>query len=293
MGKPAEEGQRVRVALVTGASSGIGEASARCLARAGFQVVLAARRAERLEALSKSLAREGRVALPVPTDLGDENATRRLVERTLEAFGRIDVLVNNAGFSPAAALEQLPRAEVRRTFEVNLLAGLQLVGQVTPVMREQGGGRILNMGSLAGRVPAPLAVAYSATKAGLEAATDCLRLELAPWKIQLALIIPGFVDTPTFDNSREMGQALRSDPENPYRQLMHDLDDFVKKQLERALRPEDVGRVVVKAATAVQPRARYYVPFSGRLQSGLLRALPERLSDRLLLRLYKVPVGLS
>ncbi|MDJ0850327.1 MAG: SDR family oxidoreductase [Myxococcota bacterium] len=279
------------VALVTGASSGIGAASALCLARAGFRVVLAARRAERLEALGKTIGREGGSVLVVATDLADERATRRLVDRTLDGFGRIDVLVNNAGFSPAAALEQLARAEVRGAFEVNLFAGLQLVGCVVPVMREQGGGRILNMSSLASKVPAPLAVAYAATKGALESATDCLRLELAPWGIRLSLIIPGFVDTPTFDNSREAARALRSDPANPYRQLMLDLDDFATAQLKRALRPEDVGRVVVRAATARRPRERYYVPFSARLQSSLLRSLPERVLDRLLIRLYKVPVA--
>lgn len=254
-------------------------------------MALAARRAERLEALSKVIAREGGEALPVATDLADERATSRLVQRTLQAFGRIDVLVNNAGFSPAAALEQLSRAEVRGTFEVNLFAGLQLVGAVVPVMREQGGGRILNMSSLASKVPAPLAVAYAASKGALEAATDCLRLELAPWKIQLSLIIPGFVDTPTFDNSREAAQGLRADPTNPYRQLMLDLDDFVTARLKRALRPEDVGNIVVEAATANRPQERYYVPFSARLQSSLLRSLPERVRHRLLVRLYKVPVG--
>ena len=278
-----------RVAIVTGASSGIGEASARALATAGFRVAVAARRAERLEELAKGIGETGGEALAVPVDLADEDATRRLVRRTLDAFGRIDVVLNNAGFSPAAALEQLPRSEVRRTFEVNLLAGLQLIGEVTPVMRAQGGGRILNMSSLASRVPAPLAVAYSATKAGIEAATGCLRLELSSWNIELALIVPGFVDTPTFDNSRAMGAALRADPQNPYRQLMFDLDAFAKSQLDGALAPEDVATVVVKAATDRRLRARYYAPRSARLQSGLLGALPASWLDRILLRLYKVP----
>jgi NAD(P)-dependent dehydrogenase (short-subunit alcohol dehydrogenase family) len=279
-----------RVAIVTGASSGIGEASARQLARAGFRVAVAARRGDRLEALSKAIAQEGGDALPVTTDLSDELQTKRLVERTLDTYGRIDVLVNNAGFSPAGALEQLPRSEVLRTFQVNLLAGLQLIGEVTPLMRKQGGGRIINMSSLAGQVPAPLAVVYAGTKGALEAATACLRLELAAWKIRLSLIIPGFVDTPTFDNTREAAQPLRNDLANPYRQLMFDLDDFATKQLRSALSPDDVAKVVVVAATAARPRERYYVPFSARLQSSLLRALPERVLDRLLIRLYKLPV---
>ena len=285
----ADSDAETRVAIVTGASSGIGEASARCLARAGFRVVIAARRAERLEHIAKEISQEGGVALPVATDLVDEAARSTLVRRSVDAFGRIDVLVNNAGFSPAAALEQLPMEELLRTFQVNLFAGLQLIGEVTPIMREQGGGRIVNMSSLAGSVPAPLAVAYAATKGALESATACLRLELAPWNIQLSLVIPGFVDTATFDNSRKAAESLRNDPANPYRQLMFDLDDFARRKLKGAIQPRVVGAVVVKAATARRPRARYYVPFSAKLQSRFLSYLPERVLDRLLTVIYKVP----
>jgi short-subunit dehydrogenase len=277
------------VAIVTGASSGIGEATAERLAGAGFRVALAARREKLLEALAQRIRAAGGKALCIATDLADEAATSQLVEQTQKAFGRIDVLVNNAGFSLAAAIEQLTRAELRRTFEVNLLAGLQLAGEVIPVMRAQGGGRIILIGSLAARVPAPLAVPYAATKAALEAAADGLRLEVAAWGIDVSLIIAGFVDTPTFDNARRAGAHLRDDPTNPYRQLMFDLDAFASSQLERALEPADVARVVVAAATARRPRARYFVPFSARLQSGFMRSLPVRWRDRILARIYKLP----
>jgi len=277
------------VAIVTGASSGIGAASALALAAAGFRVVLAARREELLAALAERIAASGGTALGVATDLADGEATGRLVGRTRQAFGRVDLLVNNAGFSLAGAIEQLTRDEVRRTFEVNLLAGLQLAGEVTPLMRAQGGGRIVQIGSLAARVPAPLAVPYAATKAALEAATDGLRLEVSRWGIDVCLVIAGFVDTPTFDNARRAGARLRADPANPYRQLMFDLDAFAKAKLESALAPADVARVVVAAATSPRPRARYYVPFSARLQSGFMRSLPVRWRDRLLARVYKLP----
>ncbi|MBW2269217.1 MAG: SDR family NAD(P)-dependent oxidoreductase [Deltaproteobacteria bacterium] len=276
-----------RVAIVTGASSGIGEAAARCLADAGFGVALVARRGPRLEALAKQIETRGGRALPIEADLSDRGATACVVSETQQTFGRIDVLVNNAGYSPAAAIEQLTRDEVRHTFDVNLLSGLQLIGDAVPVMREQGGGRIINMGSLASSVQAPLAVVYSATKAGIEAATRCLRLELAPWNIQLSLIIPGFVDTPTFDNSRAMSQELRADASNPYRQLMFDLDEFAKAQLKHALPAEAVGAVVARAATARRPREVYYAPRSARLQRMAFGALPERWADRLLNRVYR------
>lgn len=277
-----------RVAIVTGASSGIGEASARCLADAGYRVVLAARRADRLEQLAKEIEQAGGEALPVAVDLGDEAATHALVTRTLETWGRIDVLLNNAGFSPAAANEQIPRSELQRTFDVNLFSALQLAGEVTPVMRAQGGGRILNMGSLGGSVAAPLAIPYSATKAGMDAATRGLRLELAPFGIHVSLIVPGFVDTETFDNSRASSEHLRADTTNPYRKMMIDLDEFAAASTKNALPPEVIGRLVVEAATAKRPKPRYYAPFAARLQSGFLSLLPESWVHRLLLRIYKI-----
>ena len=275
-----------RVAIVTGASSGIGEATARRLARAGFRVVAAARRIERLEALARTLAREGAEVLPMAIDLAEEDETHALVEGTLDAWKRIDVLVNNAGYSPAAATEQLSRADLRHTFDVNLVSQLQLVAEITPVMREQGGGRIINVGSMAGGVAAPLAVPYSASKAGVEAASHCLRLELAPWKIEVSLIIPGFVATEAFECARARGQALRQDPENPYRPLMFDLEDFTNDQLRGALSADDVAITIERAATARRPRARYFAPRLARMQRGLLGLIPDRVRDRLLLHMY-------
>jgi NAD(P)-dependent dehydrogenase (short-subunit alcohol dehydrogenase family) len=276
-----------RVAIVTGASSGIGEATAHCLAKAGFSVVVAARRADLLDGIVSDITAEGGTALSVPTDLSDAEETSALVKTTLEAFGRVDVLVNNAGYSPPCALEQLDRQAMRHVFDVNLLSGMQLIAELTPVMREQGGGRIINISSLTRYVGAPLAGAYAATKGGMEAMTACMRLELSPWNIELSLIVPGFVDTPTFDKSREAGQHLRDDPNNPYQKLMSDLDDFAQDQLKSAVPPEDVGKAVVKAVTADSPKTRYFVPKSARTAARMFGVLPDRLADRLLLKMYK------
>jgi len=278
-----------RSAIVTGASSGIGEATAECLARAGYRVALAARSAEALEAVAKRIEQRGGEAIAIPTDVADETAVAALAERAREAFGRVDLLVNNAGFSMAAALEQFTRDQIRQTFEVNLFGALQLIGEVTPMMRNQGGGRVINIGSIAGSVPAPLAVPYSASKAALESATDCLRLELARWNIRLSALIPGFVQTPVFDKAREWGTALRNDETNPYRRLMHDLEAFAYGELENAIQPSEVGDAVVQIASARRPRARYYVPLSARVQSGLMRSMPGRLRERILSKVYKLP----
>ena len=278
--------QNSKVAIVTGASSGIGEATARSLAHAGYQVVVAARRIERLELLSKELSDQGRTIFPMSVDLACEKETSRLVEDTLAKWNRVDLLVNNAGYSPAAATEQMTRDELIHIFGVNLLSQLQLISELTPVMRSQGSGRIINIGSMAGSVPAPLAVPYSATKAGIEAATQCLRLELAPWNIHVSVVVPGFVATEAFDSAREKGQDLREDADNPYRNLMFSLDEFAQDQLRGALAPEDVAKTIMRAATASRPKARYFAPRHGRIQRGLLGVLPDRLRERILMRMY-------
>ena len=246
----------------------------------------AARRIDRLERLAKDLSGEGAEVMPISVDLADAEETDRLVEETVSAWGRIDVLINNAGYSPASANEQLERADVRHIFDVNLFSQLQLAGQVTPIMRQQGGGRIINVGSMAAGVAAPLAVPYSATKAGIEAASQCLRLELAPWNIDVSLVVPGFVTTEVFDNAREAGQSLREDPANPYRELMFDLDRFADQQLKRALTPDQVAEAIEDAAASSRPRAVYYAPRAGRFQRAMLGLLPDRMRDKLLLRMY-------
>lgn len=276
-----------RVAIVTGASSGIGEATAHCLAKAGYSVVVAARRADLLDRLVTDIEAQGGNAMSVPTDLSEADQTSALVGRTLDAFGRVDVLVNNAGYGPPFALEQMDREAMRHVFDVNLLSGMQLIAEVTPVMRDQGGGRIINIGSLSRYVGAPMASAYAATKGGMEALTACMRLELSPWNIKLSIIVPGFVDTPTFDKSRAAGQELRNDPSNPYRQLMEDLDAFATEQLKSAVSPEEVARAVLKAASAREPKTRYFVPRAARTAARMFGALPDRMADKLLLKMYK------
>ncbi len=277
-----------RIAIVTGASSGIGEATARVLAAEGYEVALIARRAERLDMLTKEIEEAGGRALPIVADLADEEATDHAARLALESFGQIDLLVNNAGYSPGAAIEQFTRSQLRHIFDVNLFAALQMIGAVTPVMRRQGSGRIVNVGSVAGMIPAPLAIPYGATKVGMHAATDALRLELAPWGIRLALVIPGFVDTAVFDNAREGAQHLREDPTNPYRQTMFDLDELAKKNLKNPLSPEDVAAVILRAATARRPKERYFTPLSARVQTGLLGMLPSRMLDSVLGRVYGI-----
>ncbi|MBY0400501.1 SDR family NAD(P)-dependent oxidoreductase, partial [Myxococcota bacterium] len=208
-----------RTALITGASSGIGEAAARALAREGYALALIARRKDRLDLLVKEIEEAGGLALAIAADLADDQATQRAAREAIDylegKLGRIDLLVNNAGYSPGAAIEQFSREGLRHIFDVNLLSALQLTGAVTPRMRAQGGGRIINVGSLAAVVPAPLAIPYGATKIAMHAATDALRLEIGRFGIDVSLIVVGFVDTAVYENARSGAQDLRSDPDNP------------------------------------------------------------------------------
>jgi short-subunit dehydrogenase len=277
-----------RAAIVTGASSGIGEATARRLAENGFDVALIARRKDRLEILTLEIAEAGGRAIPIAADLADEQATARAAREALDGLGRIDLLVNNAGYSPGRAVEQITRQELRHIFDVNLFSALQLIGAVTPQMRSQGSGLIINIGSVAGLIPAPLAIPYATTKIGMHAATDALRLELAPFGIKLSLVIPGFVDTAVFENAREESQHLRDDATNPYLKLMFDLDELAKKNLKNALSPDEVATLILRVANARRPKERYYAPFSVRVQHRLLSLLPARLLDAILLRVYKL-----
>ena len=279
------------VAIITGASSGIGEACAETLAANHFRVVLAARSEGAMNDIKDRIVNKGGEALVVATDVSDEQQTHALIEKTMNEYGHIDVLVNNAGYSPAAALEQLSRTEIKEVFEVNLFSLMQLTSEVIPIMRNQGSGRIIQMGSITSHVPAPLACPYAATKGAIEAMTNCLRLELKPWNIKLSLILPGIVDTPTFDKSRDSGKELRNDPDNPYQRLMNKLDEFASSQLNnKPTPPQKVAEAVLDAAIADKPREYYYLPLSSKIMAAILANLSPGGRDWLLDRVYGLSV---
>ena len=276
-----------KVVIVTGASSGIGEATARRFAEAGYAVVLAARRKDLLDQIASKIEAAGGRALAVPTDLSDAGQTTALVQRSLAAFGRVDVLVNNAGYGPPFALEQLDRESLRHVFDVNLLSGMQLISELTPIKREQGGGRVVNVSSLSRHVGAPFVSAYAATKGGMEAMSACLRIELAPWNIEVTVVVPGFIDTPLHEKSREAGKHLRDDLGNPYRELGKNLDQFAQDQMESAISPEEVAQVIWKASTVRNPKLHYFSPRSARTAVRMFAIMPSRLAERILRGMYK------
>ncbi len=183
-----------RVALITGASGGIGQATARELARQGANVVLAARRADLLDAFASELSASGVEALSVPTDLTDSTQIESLVERALERFGKIDILVNNAGIGTPRSLAKTTPDAIRRELEVNLVGAILLTRAVLPGMLERRRGAIISIASVAGHVAVePL---YSATKFGIRGFSYALRRQLRGSGVTVSVVSPGFIRTP-------------------------------------------------------------------------------------------------
>jgi NAD(P)-dependent dehydrogenase (short-subunit alcohol dehydrogenase family) len=248
------------VVIITGASSGIGEACARRLARAGAKLVLAARRTERLTALCAELDPAATRTLVVACDVTDDADRRALVEAALKRFGRIDTLVNNAGYGQRGPVERVPVDAIRRNFETNVFSLVALTQLVAPLLRAQGHGRILNIGSVAGRIARPMSSIYDSTKHALEGLTDGLRGELKPFGVQVILVRPGFIKT-EFGHVANAGWTEIRETADAYAPY---IDGFLakSKSLKRGASgvPDDIARAVEKALAARCPKSHYNAP---------------------------------
>jgi short-subunit dehydrogenase len=244
-----------KVIVVTGASSGIGEATALEFGRQGARVVLAARRLDRLEAAAEAIRTAGGEALPVAADLSRGEDIRGLVQKARDHFGRIDVLFNNAGFGRIGWLENLdPEKDIAAQFEVNVLGVVQTTRQVLPVMLEQRSGHIINMASMAALVGTPTYTIYAACKYAVRGFSEALRREVAPWGIKVSVVYPGGVAT---DFGSHAGIKRKTNITTP-------------KWL--VLTPQDVGRAV--AGLVRRPRANLVFPWPFRFSAWLNFLLP-------------------
>ncbi len=228
-----------KIALVTGASSGIGAAAAVALGAAGATVAVVARRADRLDGLVSQIKNAGGNALALPGDVTDEKVAEGVVSETLRQFGRLDILVNSAGIIDAGGVENAVTEQYRRVLDINLMASLYTSRAVIGPMRAQGGGDIINISSIAGRRAAALFNAYSASKFALTAMTEALRQEVARHGIRVCIIEPGATTT-------EVSAGV-TDPTSRKFIAAH-----VSK--EGAMKPEDVAAAIVFVA-ALPPRA--------------------------------------
>jgi NAD(P)-dependent dehydrogenase (short-subunit alcohol dehydrogenase family) len=270
-----------RVALVTGASSGIGERTALRLREAGFAVYAVARRVERMARL------EQQGVSVFAMDVTDDASMVAGVQRVVDEHGRIDVLVNNAGYGSYGAVEDVPIEEARRQFEVNVFGLARLTQLVLPHMRARGAGRIINISSIGGKFYEPLGAWYHATKFAVEGFSDSLRLEVAPYGIDVVIIEPGPIRTEWNEISRDSlttasaGGAYEAQAAK-VRRVMERAD--TSRLLSSG--PDPVARKIVKAALANTPRARYPV---GRGAGTIVRArrlLPDAAFDYVVRAMY-------
>ncbi len=240
-----------KVVLITGASSGMGRAAAILLARKGHDVYAGARRVDRLADLAE------RGITPVEMDVAKGDDNERVVSQIIESEGRIDVLINNAGFGLFGPAEDVRLDDARYQFEVNLFGLAHLTQLVLPHMRAQGSGRIVNISSMGGKVFTQLGSWYHASKHALEGWSDCLRYEAAPFNIQVVLIEPGWIKT-------EFGDVMRAHLERHRDDTAYEaqVETFLKRldglsAMDFRTKPEVLAKVFVKAATTARPRRRY------------------------------------
>ena len=223
-----------RVALVTGASSGIGEATALALAAAGARVAVAARRRDRLEAVANKIRADGGEALVVEADFGVEAQAQRAVHETEKAFGRLDILVNNAGVMYLEPVIEANLARWRRMVEINVLGLIAATQAALPGMRARGDGHIVNIASTAGRIATPTAAAYAATKFGVVGFSEALRKEIYRDRIRVSVIEPGVVET-------ELREHIGHDA------TQKAINDWASSM--RQLQSDDVARAIVFCVT--------------------------------------------
>jgi len=270
-----------KVALVTGASSGMGKDFAKALLSEGMVVYAAARRIGQMDDL-KQLG-----AIPLKMDVTNDEDVRAVV-RTIEAdHGGVDVLINNAGVSMLGAMEDFNIADARYQFEVNLFGAARLTQLVLPAMRKKQAGKIINISSLAGKMYAPLGSWYHASKHALEGWSDCLRLELAQFNIDVVIIEPGAIATEMITTMAE--PMLKRSGNGPYGKTAHALANFFRKSFEKngASPPKVITDLIIKAVRAQKPRTRYSAGKDSMLVLLLRRWLSDRAFDKLIMASVK------
>jgi NADP-dependent 3-hydroxy acid dehydrogenase YdfG len=232
------EGIEGKVIVITGASSGLGEAAARLLSARGAAVVLGARRVDRIQALAEELAAAGGKALALETDVTDRAQVRRLVDAAVEAYGRVDVIINNAGLMPQSLLEALKTDEWDRMIDVNIKGVLYGIAAALPHMQRQKGGQIINVSSVAGHKVGPGSAVYAATKHAVRALSEGLRQEVKPHNIRTTVISPGAVATELPNTVTDPAVAERIN--KMYDEIAIPADSFARAVAFAISQPDDV-----------------------------------------------------
>jgi NAD(P)-dependent dehydrogenase (short-subunit alcohol dehydrogenase family) len=277
--------------VITGASTGIGAACALHLDKLGLRVFAGVRRQADAEALkSKASSRLVAIALDVADSLSVSTAASAVAGAVGDAG--LDGLVNNAGVVVTGPVEFLPLPELRRQLEINVVGQVAVTQAFLPLIRVAR-GRIVNMGSIAGRLATPFSSAYGASKFALEALTDALRLELAPWGISVSIIEPGAVATPIWEKGMKNGAAMLAAAPPEALVLYAEALEAFKKTSEHSAKnaadPMDVARAVEHALTAAKPKTRYVVGRRARIGAAMALLVPDRMRDTMVAKAMRLP----
>lgn len=279
-----DQGAQRRAVLVTGASTGIGAASAHHLAHVGFHVLAGVRRSEDGMALLRHTPQH---LTPVLLDVTDPGSIAAALDQIHTTHGTLAGLVNNAGIVMPGPLELMPIPEMRRHFEVNVLGLLAVTQAALPLLRACS-GRVINIGSRGGRFPTPLLGPYCASKAAVDTLTSVLRMEVSPWQIPVVLIEAGAVATPIWEKARTAAETVIADlPPATYQLYAQAITALLRaaaQQAQRARPVEEVARVVGCAMLAQRPRRRYVIRERYGAITGLIRVLPDGLREWLIRR---------
>ena len=265
-----------KVALVTGVSSGIGWATAALLSERGFRVFGTMRRPNQTNG-------ELRNVELIALDVRENESVRSCLQRVLDQAGRIDALVNNAGYTLIGALEETSLQEAKEVFETNFFGVLQMSQAALPKMREQGYGRIVNVGSVAGFLPMPYQGIYAASKHALEGYSESLDHEVRQFGVRVSVIEPGFVRTNIAQNSQ-----LASQPLAAYNNDRNSIITAIRESVAKGEDPVSVATVVLEALTSVSPRRRYLAGREARFISRLRKFAPSKLFDKGLRKQFRL-----
>ncbi|MCL6364553.1 oxidoreductase [Pectobacterium carotovorum subsp. carotovorum] len=263
-----------KVILVTGASSGIGEATALRLKASGHTVYAAARRIERMQKLAEADIRV------LPLDVTDSVSVQMVVDTIIAECGRIDVVVNNAGYGSYGAVEEVSPEEGRAQFDVNVFGAVRLTQLVLPHMRAQRSGTVINITSMGGKIYTPLGAWYHGTKFALEAISDCLRLEVEPFGIDVVVIEPGGIKTEWADIAA--AKLLDVSGLGAYVKQAEAMADSMvgESSRKRQSSPQVIADTIAQAVNAHRPKTRYAVGFGAKPMICIRRLLSDRLFDR-------------
>ncbi|WP_233979506.1 oxidoreductase [Pectobacterium versatile] len=263
-----------KVILVTGASSGIGEATALRLKASDHTVYAAARRIERMQKLAEADIRV------LPLDVTDSVSVQTVVDTIIAECGRIDVVVNNAGYGSYGAVEEVSPEEGRAQFDVNVFGAVRLTQLVLPHMRAQRSGTVINITSMGGKIYTPLGAWYHGTKFALEAISDCLRLEVEPFGIDVVVIEPGGIKTEWADIAA--AKLLDVSGRGAYAKQAEAMADSMvgDSSRKRQSSPQVIADTIAQAVNARRPKTRYAVGFGAKPMICIRRLLSDRLFDR-------------